>query len=249
MSKFIAIIPARFASTRFPGKPLAIIDGKPMIQHVYECCAKVLGSAVAVATDDKRIADAVTSFGGTYVFTSLNHPSGTDRCAEAARILQEKFDFDYVINVQGDEPFMKPRQLEQIISCFDDGVADIATLVSPIVDNEVLFNINKVKVVTASNGNALYFSRQAIPFVRDVPQDKWLEHRKFYLHIGMYAFKKDVLQQIVKYPQSGLELSEKLEQLRWLENGYCIKTAETKHQSIGIDTPDDLENARKMMSS
>jgi 3-deoxy-manno-octulosonate cytidylyltransferase (CMP-KDO synthetase) len=240
MKKPLIIIPARYASTRFPGKPLAIIHGKPMIQHVFERC-KIVCSQVFVATDDDRIVDAVKSFGGVCIFTSPGHQSGTDRCAEAALKLSFSVDFDLVINVQGDEPFIEPIQIEQIIRCFDDPETEIATLITPIQSAEILFNQNKVKVVKSANGNTLYFSRLPIPFQRDVPENNWLDNSDYYLHIGMYAFRPSVLQAITKLEPSVLEKAEKLEQLRWLENGYHIKTAITKHTNFGIDTPADLE--------
>jgi 3-deoxy-manno-octulosonate cytidylyltransferase (CMP-KDO synthetase) len=238
---FITIIPARYASTRFPGKPLALINGKPMVQHVFESCKETM-SMVVVATDDQRIADIVSDFGGEFILTSANHSSGTDRCAEAARMLSTIYDFDIVINVQGDEPFLKKDQIMQLVNCFSSEETEIATLVSPIKSNEILFDHNKVKVVRSVNGDALYFSRQPIPFQRDISENDWLNNHEYHLHIGMYAFRKTVLQEITKISPSKLELAEKLEQLRWLENGYKIKTAVTAHQNYGIDTPKDLEN-------
>jgi 3-deoxy-manno-octulosonate cytidylyltransferase (CMP-KDO synthetase) len=217
-----------------------MIHGKPMIQLVFERCRMVCDK-VFVATDDDRIADAVKSFGGECIFTSPDHQSGTDRCAEAALKLWFSNDFDLVINVQGDEPFIEPEQLEQIIHCFDDPETEIATLITPIHSAELLFNHNKVKVVKSSTDYALYFSRLPIPFQRDVPETDWLKNVDYYLHIGMYAFKPIVLQDITKLEPSALEISEKLEQLRWLENGFRIKTALTPHTNFGIDTPADLE--------
>jgi 3-deoxy-manno-octulosonate cytidylyltransferase (CMP-KDO synthetase) len=240
MKKPIIIIPARYASTRFPGKPLALIHGKPMIQHVFERCRMVCNH-VFVATDDTRISDAVKSFGGVCIFTSPDHQSGTDRCAEAALKLSFSVDFDLVINVQGDEPFIEPEQLEQIISCFDDPETEIATLITPIHSAEILFDQNKVKVVKSAANNALYFSRLPIPFQREVPETKWLDNTGYYLHIGIYAFLLSTLQAITRLEPSTLEKAEKLEQLRWLENGYKIKTAITRHTNFGIDTPADLE--------
>jgi 3-deoxy-manno-octulosonate cytidylyltransferase (CMP-KDO synthetase) len=239
MKKPLIIIPARYASTRFPGKPLAIIDGKPMIQHVFERCREVCDQVV-VATDDERIAAAVTSFGGEFVFTSVNHQSGTDRCAEAALMLSYKYDFDIVINVQGDEPFIATEQIQSIIGCFDDPATEIATLIAPIGLPEMLFNPNKVKVVRAADGFALYFSRSPIPFFRDLPEVEWLNQTDYFLHIGMYAFRPEILQAITLLEPSALEKAEKLEQLRWLENGYRIKTEVTLKENIGIDTPEDL---------
>jgi 3-deoxy-manno-octulosonate cytidylyltransferase (CMP-KDO synthetase) len=238
--KPIIIIPARYNSSRFPGKPLALIHGKPMIQHVFERCRMVCNQ-VFVATDDDRIVDAVKNFGGVCIFTSPDHQSGTDRCAEAALKLSFSVDFDLVINVQGDEPFIDPEQLEQIIDCFNDPETQIATLISPIHSTPILFNRNKVKVVKSVTDYALFFSRQPIPFLRDIPESEWIKNTDYYLHQGMYAFKPEVLQTISKLKPSMLENSEKLEQLRWLENGYKIKVAITPHSNFGIDTPADLE--------
>lgn len=239
MDQFLALIPARYASSRFPGKPLADISGKPMIQHVYERCREVF-EQVVVATDDERIARAVDSFGGRYIMTSELHPSGTDRCAEAADKLQSEFQFDIVVNVQGDEPFISTAQLSQIKTCFDDPKTDIATLITPVTSQEILFDPNKVKAITSVNGYALYFSRHPIPYQRDLPHEQWLGHHDYFLHLGLYAFRKDILFQVVRHQPSLLEKAEKLEQLRWLENGFSIKTAITLSQSVGIDTPEDL---------
>jgi len=216
-----------------------------MIQHVFERC-RLVCSQVFVATDDERIVDAVKSFGGTCIFTSPDHQSGTDRCAEAALKLSFSVDFDLVINVQGDEPFIEPEQLKQIIGCFNDSDTDIATLITPIHSADILFNHNKVKVVKSTADYALYFSRQPIPFQRDEPESNWLDNSDYYLHIGMYAFRTSVLQAITKLEPSALEKAEKLEQLRWLENGYKIKTAITQHTNFGIDTPADLEEIQKL---
>lgn len=238
--KAIAIIPARYASTRFPGKPLAMINNKPMIQHVYERCSEVFDLTV-VATDDNRITDCVSSFNGKSILTSKNHPSGTDRCAEAAAILSQEYDFDIIVNVQGDEPFIHKKQLEEIQKCFEDKETEIATLITPISDSTILFDTNKVKVVKSASNFALYFSRQAIPFQRDTAARQWIKTHQYYLHLGLYAYKKEVLNAITKLPQSILEQKEKLEQLRWLENGYRIKLAITNHTNVGIDTPEDLK--------
>lgn len=245
MKNPLIVIPARYASTRFPGKPLALIHGKPMIQHVYQRCREVCNQVV-VATDDDRIASAVKGFGGEYFMTSPDHQSGTDRSAEAVENFASKSSFDLVINVQGDEPYIEAAQLEKIISCFDDPLCEIATLVAPISSSDILFNPNKVKVVLSTKNYALYFSRQPIPFQRDVPPNEWLQNASYYLHIGMYAFKPDVLAAVTKLAPSMLEHAEKLEQLRWLENGFSIKTAITPSENTGIDTPDDLEQANRM---
>ena len=237
----IIIIPARYASTRFPGKPLVLIDGKPMIQHVFERCKSAF-EQVVVATDDQRIANAVSSFGGEFIMTSENHQSGTDRCAEAAAKLASKYRFDLVINVQGDEPFIEGKQLLEIADCFADPLTEIATLITPITSTEILFDPNKVKVVRSSSGFAHYFSRFPIPFQRDADQKAWLQNHTYFLHLGMYAYVPDVLQSISKLGPTPLEKSEKLEQLRWLENGFRIKTSVTGHANSGIDTPEDLLN-------
>ena len=245
--KFLGIIPARYASTRFPGKPLADINGKPMIQKVYEQALKALDH-VYVATDDKRIEEAVKSFGGKIIMTSPNHQSGTDRIAEAANIISQnlKLDFDVVINIQGDEPFIQPEQINSLKSCFNNPATEIATLIKAITNTAEIFDPNKVKVVTAKDNRALYFSRSPIPFVRGEDQYKWLSQNTFYKHIGMYAYRFDALMKVTKLEQSKLELSESLEQLRWLENGYWIQTEITEHESIGIDTPEDLLRVKEM---
>ncbi|MBN2262896.1 MAG: 3-deoxy-manno-octulosonate cytidylyltransferase [Prolixibacteraceae bacterium] len=240
----IAIIPSRFASSRFPGKPLALINGKPMVQHVYERC---LGNFdyVVVATDDQIIYNTVKDFGGQVLMTNDMHNSGTDRCAEAARLLEEKIQFDIVVNVQGDEPFVQTEQFSSLLACFDNPETQIATLLSPIKATAILFDTNKVKAVVDTNGRALYFSRQAIPFVRDFDPNEWLLHHRFFLHLGIYAYRANVLQQITNLQPGILEQCEKLEQLRWLENGFTIQTAVTEHINMGVDTPLDLENLLK----
>lgn len=242
--KPLIIIPARYGSTRFPGKPLAVINAKPMIQHVYERCKKAC-SQVVIATDDVRIVEAIDCFGGEFVLTSVNHQSGTDRCAEAAQKLSDKYDFDIVLNVQGDEPFVDTDQLEKLIACFDEPMTQIATLVAPISKTEILFNTHKVKTVISTGGEALYFSRYPIPFQRDVPEINWMKNHNYYLHLGMYAYRKEILFKITKLNPSLLEIAEKLEQLRWLENGFKIKVSLTKHANFGIDTPEDLEYFQK----
>lgn len=244
MMSFIGIIPARFASTRFPGKPLADIMGKPMIQRVYEKASEAL-EHVVVATDDNKIYDAVKLFGGKVVMTSPDHQSGTDRCFEALNSISKDLSrsFDVVVNIQGDEPFIKPEQIELIKTCFEDSNTDIATLIKVIEDNTVVFDANKPKVVIKKNNDALFFSRSAIPFIRGSEESIWSSQHNFYQHIGMYAYKATVLSEITELEQSGLEKAESLEQLRWLENGYTIKTAVTKYDTFGIDTPQDLEKA------
>lgn len=245
--KFIAIIPARYASTRFPGKPLALLGGKPVVQRVYEQVAGVLEDAV-VATDDERIRDAVQAFGGRVVMTSPDHRSGTDRCREAYEKVcaEQRLSFDVVINVQGDEPFIHPEQLRSVMRCFDDPTTDIATLVKPFATEDglaALENPNSPKVVLDAQSRALYFSRSVIPFVRGVPREEWLARHTFYKHIGLYAFRADVLRAVTDLPQSALELAESLEQLRWLENGYKIGVGLSDVETVGIDTPEDLARA------
>jgi 3-deoxy-manno-octulosonate cytidylyltransferase (CMP-KDO synthetase) len=218
-----------------------MLNQKPVIQWVYENAALAL-EEVWVATDDKRIFKAVEQFGGKAVLTLDSHRSGTDRCAEAARILSEKFHFDGIINIQGDEPFIRAEQIEQLVSCFKKDTT-IATLIKKVESNEELFNPNRPKVVIDNNHNALYFSRSPIPFVRGEKEYDWLIAAPFWAHIGMYGYTMQTLQEITLLPPGKLERAEALEQLRWLENGYKIKTAVTEHQSIGIDTPEDLQNA------
>ena len=243
---FIGIIPARFQSTRFPGKPLANLGGKPIIQWVYENAKKALNH-VYVATDDERIYRAVEAFGGQAVYTSPNHQSGTDRCAEAAQKVAELLEFDVVINIQGDEPFIRPEQIEGLKACFDSPLAEIATLIKPITNAAEITNINRPKVVVNKNQEAMYFSRSAIPFVRDSKPEEWINRNTFYSHIGMYAYRYDILLELTKLPTGILEKAESLEQLRWLENGYRIKTAQTQFENIGIDTPEDLVQAQKSL--
>jgi 3-deoxy-manno-octulosonate cytidylyltransferase (CMP-KDO synthetase) len=241
--KILGVIPARYASTRFPGKPLAIIGGKTMIQRVYEQSVKASKvDAVVVATDDERIANEVDRFGGKYVMTKHDHASGTDRCAEALSLTPG--DWDAVINIQGDEPFIAPDQIDLLASCFEDSSTQLATLVKPIGNIEELFNENIPKVTIANNGNALYFSRQVIPFLKNVVKADWLKHHVYFKHIGIYGYRADVLYQLTKLKQSKLEIAESLEQLRWLENGYHIYTKITEFETIAIDTPEDLQRAQ-----
>lgn len=245
--KFIGIIPARYASTRFPGKPLADIKGKPMIQRVYEQASKVL-PVVYVATDDERIFNAVRAFRGNAVMTSTDHKSGTDRCAEAVRKAEVEREemYDVVVNIQGDEPFIVPDMLLKVMSCFNDGKTDIATLVKPFGADEDIFNPNSPKVVVNTSNFALYFSRSVVPFLRGVDKKDWQKTHTFLKHIGLYAYRTKVLQQLTQLDQGVLEEAESLEQLRWLENGYHIKVEYTDHQSFGIDTPEDLQKALQM---
>lgn len=246
--KFIGIIPARYGSSRFPGKPLADMAGKPMIQRVYEQVKKAIDE-VWVATDDERILKIVEDFGGKAVLTSPDHKSGTDRCNEAFSKIGNGF--DVVINIQGDEPFIQPQQIETIKSCFDSKETELATLVKPFKKKdgfEVLFNPNSPKVVLNKNSEAIYFSRSIIPYIRDAHHTEWLDKHIFYKHIGMYAYRADVLKKITLLPQSNLELAESLEQLRWIENGYKIKVGLTDIETIGIDTPEDMEKAIKLLN-
>ncbi|WP_283388273.1 3-deoxy-manno-octulosonate cytidylyltransferase [Barnesiella viscericola] len=245
--KFIGIIPARYASTRFPGKPLADMKGKYMIQRVYEQACKVL-DRVCVATDDERIFNAVQSFGGQVVMTSDRHRSGTDRCFEAYTNLGGGE--EVVINIQGDEPFIKPEQIESLIACFDSPQTQIATLVRPFEATEgyeALANPNSPKVVINERHEALYFSRSIIPYLRGVEPEQWLSRHVYYKHIGMYGYRADVLGEITRLPQSSLELAESLEQLRWLQNGYTVKVGITTQETIGIDTPADLQKAISLL--
>lgn len=238
--KIIGIIPARYASTRFPGKPLIDIGGKSMIQRVYEQAQKAsLLTDVIVATDDIRIEKHVQSFGGKVVMTSEAHQSGTDRCFEAIQKFDK--DADIVINIQGDEPFIQPEQIDQVASCFDSTEVQIATLVKKIINDEDLFNINIPKVVLNTSGDAIYFSRQTIPFIRGKEENKWLNSHLFYKHIGIYAYRTKILAEITCLQQSSLELAEGLEQLRWIENGYKIRTKTTDFENVAIDVPDDLK--------
>lgn len=240
--KFIGIIPARFASTRFPGKPLVDIGGKIMIQRVYEQAKKSLDT-VFVATDDKRIEKAVLSFGGNVVLTSKRHKSGTDRISEAIEVIIEKTKekYEIIINIQGDEPFIYPEQIESLKKCFKLKRTQIATLAKPINNSKDIFDINKPKLILNHKKEAIYFSRSPIPFVRGVPQKEWISKHKFYKHIGLYGYRYDVLKEITKLKPSFLEMSESLEQLRWIENGYKIKVEETEYESLGIDTRKDLK--------
>lgn len=236
--KAIGIIPARYDSSRFPGKPLIDIAGQTMIQRVYNQCKHATSlSEVIVATDDQRIFDHVKSFGGNVVMTSKAHQSGTDRCAE---VMQHIKGFDVAINIQGDEPLIDPQQIDLLVSCFEKEETEIATLIKRIEHKEDLFNENKPKVVLNTKGEAVYFSRQAIPFQRSVPASEWLDRRPYYNHIGIYGYLTDVLQEITKLPISDLEAMEALEQLRWIDNGYTIQTAISTHSNEAIDTPEDL---------
>lgn len=245
--RFVGIIPARYASTRFPAKPLAILGGKPVIQRVYEQVSGVLDDAY-VATDDERIEQVVKTFGGKVVMTSVNHKSGTDRCYEA--LTKIGGDFDVVVNIQGDEPFIQPSQLEAVKACFLDEQTQIATLGMPLsskMDFNDIENPNMVKMVVSADMKALYFSRSVIPYQRNREKQDWLLHHIYYRHIGLYAYRAEVLHEITSLPQSPLELAESLEQLRWLENGYNIKVGLTDVETIGIDTLQDLQRAEEFL--
>ena len=247
--KFIAIIPARYASTRFPAKPLAMLGGKRVIERVYEQVSGVLDDAV-VATDDERIYDAVRAFGGKVEMTSTEHRSGTDRCWEA--YCKQGGEFDVVINVQGDEPFIQPSQLQALKECFNSPDIDIATLVKPFAESDgiaALENPNSPKVVVDNQMRALYFSRSVIPYLRGVEKQEWLHRHTFYKHIGIYGFRTEILKAVTSLPQSSLEIAESLEQLRWLENGYKIGVGISDVETIGIDTPEDLARAEEFLSN
>lgn len=240
--KIAGIIPARYASTRFPGKPLIDLQGKSMIRRVYEQCQKCPAlDAVIVATDDERILSEVQSFGGKAMMTSVSHQSGTDRCGEVVEKLEQRGEnFDAVINIQGDEPFIDPGQITKVARQIGKVGIQIATLVKQISNNKELFDPNVVKVVLANDGRALYFSRSTIPYLRGREQKAWLESHTYYKHIGIYAYKTETLKEVIALPKGKLELAESLEQLRWLENGISVFTEETDFESIAIDSPEDL---------
>ena len=243
MKNILAIIPARYASTRFEGKPLVDIFGKTMIERVYNKAVKSF-KYVVVATDDARIEQNVLAFGGRVVMTSTSHRSGTDRCNEALSKTEKLLNmtFDIVVNIQGDEPFVDTTQLESLTACFDDIDCDIATLVKPFSAEEDIFNENSPKVVLSKKGYAIYFSRSVIPFIRGVERADWQKRQTFYKHIGLYGYRSEVLREITSLDAGELEQCESLEQLRWLENGYKIKSAITTVESYAIDTPEDLES-------
>lgn len=242
--KFIGIIPARYASTRFPGKPLAKLGGEYVIKRVYDIVAKTLDEAY-VATDDQRIFDAVVSFGGKAVMTRSDHKSGTDRIEEAVEKINS--DCDVVVNVQGDEPFIHPSQIRTVCQCFDDPQTQIATIGKPFDTMDAVENPNSPKIAVDNNGNAMYFSRSVIPFVRGKQREEWISEYPFLKHLGLYAYRKEVLAEITKLPQSSLEKAESLEQLRWLQNGYRVKVGVTNIETVGIDTPEDLIRAEKVL--
>jgi 3-deoxy-manno-octulosonate cytidylyltransferase (CMP-KDO synthetase) len=242
----VGIIPARYSSSRFPGKPLAMIAGKTMIQRVYEqaAAAKKINHLV-VATDDSRIFDHVKSFGGNVIMTAENHPSGTDRCYDCLQQLEEKF--EYVINIQGDEPFLHPDQINEIAATCD-GNAELITQMIPVESNEILFDYGEVKIVLNKDNEALYFSRNVIPFLKGVPENEWHKKHNYYRHVGLYAYRSDVLKLITQLKPSALEIAESLEQLRWLEAGFKIKCVTTSFESHCIDTPEDIEKVIRLMN-
>ena len=242
------IIPARYASTRFPGKPLVDIHGKSMLQRVYEQCQKSKLVQIVVATDDERIAAHVKDFSGEVILTASTHKSGTDRIAEAADKLNLQDD-SIVVNIQGDEPFIHPEDINLLTTCFENTSTQIATLVKKIETIKTLENPNNPKVVLNANKEALYFSRAPIPHLKDLKKEDWLNHHTFFKHIGVYGFRTAVLKEINQLPCSLLEQKEGLEQLRWLENGYRIQTAETNSESIAVDCPEDLIRINKKFFS
>ncbi len=239
--KILGVIPARYASSRFPGKPLADIRGMSMIRRVYTQARKATQlNGLVVATDDQRILNHVREWGGEVVLTRSDHENGTARCGEVAA----NIDADYYINIQGDEPFIHPEQIDALAALLD-GHTELATLVKVLAEQELLDNPNVMKVVLTKNREALYFSRQAIPYVRDYPKTKWLSQHQYYKHIGIYAYRKDILEQVISWPKSPLETAESLEQLRWLENGLRIKVALTQHDAHGVDVPEDIKKVMK----
>lgn len=247
-NNFAGIIPARYASSRFPGKPLAHIGDKTMVQWVYEQACKSLG-LVYIATDDIRIFDKAKEFGANAVMTSPDHLSGTDRCAEAViRIIAETGKpIDVVVNIQGDEPFIRPEQITLLMKCFNSEEVELATLIRKAEPGEDIFNQNQPKVIVNTQGDAIYFSRSVIPFVRDAEKDEWTMRHIFFKHIGLYAYRTETLGRITRLQQSPLEKAESLEQNRWIENGFRIRTAVTEWESIGIDTPEDLQKAKLLL--
>jgi len=237
--QILGIIPARYGSTRFPAKALANIEGKPMVQWVYENASKAQGlSDLIIATDHTLIEQAVVKFGGKVVMTKVEHPSGTDRAFEA--LVNYGKTVDYVVNIQGDEPFIHHQQIDELIALLN-GQTQLATLVKPITDSELLFSANTAKVVLNQWEEAIYFSRNPIPYLRNFPKEKWVEAHTFYKHIGIYAYRTDILEAITQLKQGTLEQAESLEQLRWLENGYTIRVGKTQYESLSVDTPEDLE--------
>ncbi|MGI4736013.1 MAG: 3-deoxy-manno-octulosonate cytidylyltransferase [Janthinobacterium lividum] len=248
MSLAIGIIPARYASTRLPGKPLVDLGGQSMIQRVVRQAQQAGLARVVVATDDERILTHVHGFGGEAVLTRPDHPSGTDRVWEAFEQLGPPADVSCIVNIQGDEPFVHPEQIRALVALFDQPTPpDIATLIKPVITDEELFSPHLPKVVTDRHGRALYFSRHPLPYQRQQPAAEWLRHHAYYRHLGLYAYRPDVLRQLTQLPPSPLEVAESLEQLRWLENGFVIQTAVTELDAFGIDTPEDVHRARQRL--
>ena len=244
----VGIIPARYSSTRFPGKALCDIKGKTMVQRVYEqakCSAHL--HKVVVATDDQRIIDNVLSFGGEVVMTASTHPSGTDRCWDALQQLKDQY--QYVINIQGDEPFINPKQIDELAIVLEDATTELATQMIAVDSYEMLADEGEVKIVLNTKNEALYFSRAVIPYIKNIDQKEWHKHHSYYRHVGMYAYRRYILEKITKLPVSALEKAESLEQLRWLENGFKIKCVTTEFDSHCIDTPEDLQRMLKFMES
>ena len=248
--KVFGIIPARYASSRFPGKPLALIEGRTMVEWVYQHALEAFDT-VAVATDDERIVREVQRFGGRAVMTSPEHRNGTGRCAEALALMQNETGekADVVVNIQGDEPFIAPVLLSQLANCFENRNTQIATVVKPFDTIADLTNPNHVKAVITAAGRAVYFSRSPVPYIRGVAQNDWLNRHTFYRHLGLYAYRADTLARLTQLPPSPLEIAESLEQNRWLENDYYISVIQTQDESIAIDTPEDLEKAKKFHDS
>ncbi|GAB3544752.1 3-deoxy-manno-octulosonate cytidylyltransferase [Spirosoma fluminis] len=244
---FIGIIPARYGSTRFPGKPLAMINGKPMIQLVWEQASQAQSlTRLAVATDDQRIVDAVQAFGGTAVITGADHASGTDRCWEAFQLLQSELgETDqtaaYVVNIQGDEPFIDPNQIDELTAILD-GKVQIATQCTGVESAAMLHSYEEVKIALTTNKEALYFSREPIPHLRGIDREQWHTQYPYYRHVGLYAYRADILEQISQLPPSPLEKAESLEQLRWLEAGFKVNVVSTQYISPSVDWPDDIDN-------
>ncbi|MVN77065.1 3-deoxy-manno-octulosonate cytidylyltransferase [Hymenobacter sp. HMF4947] len=248
MSLALGIIPARYASTRLPGKPLVDLGGQTMIQRVV-AQAQLAGLArVVVATDDARILDHVHGFGGEAVLTRADHPSGTDRVWEAFELLGQPQEVNCIVNIQGDEPFIHPEQINKLVELFAQNPPPaIATLLKPVLTEEELFSSHLPKVVTDQGGRALYFSRHPLPYQRQHPTSEWLRHHRYHRHLGLYAYRPDVLRQLTLLPPSPLEIAESLEQLRWLEAGFPIQTAITELDAFGIDTPEDVVRAQQRL--
>jgi len=240
--RILGLIPARYASTRFPGKPLVMIDGKTMIQRVYEQALKCDRlSNVVIATDNETIFNHIGLFKGKALMTGSSHRSGTERCHEAVEILRKHRDeYDYVINIQGDEPFINPEQIRQLADCFTDHETLLATLIKKITNHQEISDPNVVKVAVDKNGSALLFSRSPIPYTRGKEVESWLSGTTYYKHVGIYGYQSMVLDDLVNLPETPLERAESLEQLRWIEHGFRIKTRLTEFESVSIDIPSDL---------